>query len=117
MRKQAIDAAIDVRNPSLAVGDGTSLAAERLTLRARLGDAFGSPAGTAELRVTRATADELAVTQLDLKADGNARALRVTLTAGGTRGHPLRSMPAASSPWRPTSSACNSTVSMAASVP
>jgi len=87
--KQAIDAAIDVRNPSLAVGDGTSLAAERLTLNARLGDAFGSPAGTAELRVTQATARELAVTQLDFEAEGNARALRVALTAGGTRGHPF----------------------------
>jgi len=87
--KQAIDAAIDVRNPSLAVGDGTSLAAERLTLRARLSDAFGSPAGTAELHVTQATAGELAVTQLDLEADGNARALRVALTADGNRGRPF----------------------------
>jgi translocation and assembly module TamB len=87
--KQTIDATLDVRNPSLAGGDGTPLAAEGLTLKARLGNAFGSPDGTAELRVTQATAGELTITQLELKADGNARALQVTLTADGNRDRPF----------------------------
>ncbi len=87
--KQTIDAAIDVRSPSFAAASGTPLSAQRLTLKARLSDAFGSPDGTAELRVTEAAAGELSVTQVDLKADGNARSLKILLQADGKRGRPF----------------------------
>ncbi|MGH6962715.1 MAG: hypothetical protein ACREE7_19725, partial [Dongiaceae bacterium] len=64
--KQTIDGAIDARGPSLTVAGSAPLSAQRLTLKARIADAFGSPGGTAELRVTGAAASALAVTQLDL---------------------------------------------------
>jgi translocation and assembly module TamB len=87
--KQAIDAAIDVRSPSFAGAGDPPLSARRLMLKARVGDAFDSPGGTVELRVTEAAASGLSVTQLDLKADGNSRSLKVSLQADGTRGHPF----------------------------
>ena len=88
-RKQSIDAAIDIRNPSFAAGSGSPLLAQRLALKARIDDAFGSPSGIAELRITAAAAAGLTAKQISFKVDGNARSLKVSLQADGERGRPF----------------------------
>jgi translocation and assembly module TamB len=88
-RGQAIDGSIDLRSLSFVMDDGTPLSAQRVSLSAQVGDAFGKPAGTAELRVAEAAVGELSLTQAILNGAGNAEALKIRLQAKGTQGHPF----------------------------
>ena len=88
-RGQAIDAKIDVRNPSFAVGTGAPLSARQLTLDAHVSDAFGAPGGTAKLEVTEAVRDALTLTRGVISADGDAKSLKVRLQAEGKQGRPF----------------------------
>lgn len=86
---QSIDANLDLRKLSIRTGEGAPLSAEQVNLTADLRDAFGSPAGRADLSIGNAASGALQLAQATVTVDGDASGMRVRLGAVGEHGQPL----------------------------